>query len=130
MSQALLREITESQLRNDLSSFEIGDTVKVEIKISEGDKVRIQAFSGVVIRKRNSKERRSKDFPGSINETFTVKCLYGSIGVERTYPINSPKIASIKVLKSGKVRRAKLYYLRSKIGKAAKLKEKLHSSKI
>lgn len=101
-------------LKNDISEFNPGDTIEVHYKVIEGDKERIQVFKGIVIQKRGS----------GVNKTFTVRKVSGGIGVERIFPLHSPKIAQIKVLKEGKVRRAKLYYLRGLKGKAARVKEK------
>ncbi len=101
-------------LREDLASFAIGDTVKVHYKIIEGNKQRIQAYEGVVIARKN----------GGIRETFTVRKISFGIGVERIFPVHSQKIDKIEVVRKGKVRRAKLYYLRNLTGKAAKIKEK------
>jgi large subunit ribosomal protein L19 len=114
---AILMYVTEGQIRNDLPKFEIGDTVKVGIKIKEGTHERVQFFEGVVIKMHH----------GGIQKTFTTRSISYGVGVERTYPVNSPLISSIEVLRHGKVRRAKLYYLRNRVGKAAKLKERLVS---
>ncbi len=95
--------------------MEIGDTVKVYVKVKEGNRERVQMFEGTVIKKNH----------GGIQETFTVRRLSYGVGVERTFPVNSPKIERIEVVRHGKVRRAKLYYLRDRVGKAAKVKEKL-----
>ncbi len=108
--QALERE----NLKPEVPSFNVGDTVKVYNKIVEGDKERIQVFEGVVISRKNS----------SIRETFTVRRISFGVGVEKTFPLHSPRIDRIEVVKRGKVRRAKLYYLRDLSGKAAKIKEK------
>lgn len=105
--------IEKENLRTDLPNIKIGQTVKVWFKIKEGNKERLQAFEGVVIARKN----------GSIRETFTVRRLSFGVGVERTFPFNSPKIDHIDIVRTGKVRRAKLYYLRGRTGKAAKLKE-------
>ena len=113
MDLSLVDKITKNQLRNDIPEFKSGDTVKVHVRIKEGNKTRIQIFEGVVIAKRH----------GGISETFTVRRMSFGIGVERTFPIHSPKIDSIQVVRHGKVRRAKLYYLKNRTGKAAKLKE-------
>ena len=113
MNLNLVNEVTRSQLRKDLPELRSGDTVKVYVKIKEGDKERIQAFEGVIIAFKN----------GSIRETFTVRRVSFGIGVERTFPLHSPKIDSIKIVRHGRVRRAKLYYLRNKFGKAARLRE-------
>ncbi len=105
--------IEKEGVRNDLPAFNIGDTVKVWVKVTEGTRERLQAFEGTVIAKRN----------GSIRETFTVRRLSFGCGVERTFPLNSPKIDHIDVTRKGSVRRAKLFYLRERKGKAAKVKE-------
>ncbi len=105
--------IEQENLRTDLPNIKIGQTVKVWFKIKEGNKERLQAFEGVVISRKN----------GSVRETFTVRRLSFGIGVERTFPFHSPKIDHIDIVRTGKVRRAKLYYLRGRTGKAAKLKE-------
>jgi large subunit ribosomal protein L19 len=104
----------EEGFRKDIAAFNIGDTVRVSVKVVEGDKERIQPFDGVVIARRG----------GSTRETFTVRKISFGIGVERIFPLYSPSIDNIQVLKRGSVRRAKLYYLRGKKGKAAKVKEK------
>ncbi|MFS1513223.1 MULTISPECIES: 50S ribosomal protein L19 [Chengkuizengella] len=109
----IVREITQDQLRQDLPSFRPGDTLKVHVKVIEGSRERIQVFEGVVIKRRG----------GGISETFTVRKISYGVGVERTFPINSPKIDKIDVVRRGKVRRAKLYYLRALRGKAARIKE-------
>ena len=109
----IIRSIERQQLRTDLPEFRVGDTVRVFVKVVEGSRERLQAFEGVVIAKRN----------GSSRETFTVRRVSYGIGVERTFPMHSPRVDSIKVIRRGKVRRAKLYYLRSLQGKAAKIKE-------
>ena len=103
----------ENMRQNQLPAFAVGDTVKVMIKVIEGDRERIQAFEGIVIAKKH----------GGISETFTVRRLSFGVGVEKTFPLHSPKIADIVVIRSGKTRRAKLYYLRARTGKAARLKE-------
>ena len=109
----IIDQIEKEQLRNDITSFNIGDTVRVMVKVKEGDKERIQAYKGVVIAKRGS----------GIRETFTVRRISFGIGVERTFPLNSPRIDKIIVVRHGKVRRAKIYYIRGLPGKAAKVKE-------
>ncbi len=109
----IIRSIEQKQLRNDIPAIAIGDTVRVQVKVVEGKNERLQAFEGVVIAKRN----------GGIRETFTVRRVSYGIGVERTFPVHSPRLGSITVIRHGKVRRAKLYYLRSLQGKAAKIKE-------
>jgi len=109
----IIRSIEEAQLRKDVPSFHVGDTVKVQVKVVEGTRERLQAFEGVVIARRN----------GSCRETFTVRRTSYGVGVERTFPLHSPRVDSITVTRRGKVRRAKLYYLRERSGKAAKVKE-------
>ena len=110
----IIRSIEKAQLRTDLPQFGIGDTVRVFVKVVEGSRERLQAFEGTVMAKRN----------GGIRETFTVRRVSYGIGVERTFPLHSPRVDSITVTRRGKVRRAKLYYLRGLSGKAAKVKEK------
>ena len=109
----IIRSIEKAQLRTDLPTFGIGDTVRVFVKVVEGSRERLQAFEGTVMAKRN----------GGIRETFTVCRVSYGIGVERTFPLHSPRVDHIEVIRRGKVRRAKLYYLRSLQGKAAKIKE-------
>ena len=109
----IIRSIEKAQLRTDLPKFGIGDTVRVFVKVVEGSRERLQAFEGVVIAMRN----------GGIRETFTVRRVSYGIGVERTFPMHSPRVDHVEIIRSGKVRRAKLYYLRNLQGKAAKLKE-------
>ena len=109
-----IRAIEAQQLRDDLPKMRVGDTVKVHYRIKEGNRERIQAFEGVVIRLSG---------PGA-RETFTVRKISYGVGVERTFPLHSPRVDSITVVRKGKVRRAKLYYLRNLSGKAAKVKEK------
>jgi large subunit ribosomal protein L19 len=109
----LLQAVDNSQVRKDLPDFRPGDTVRVHVKIKEGDKYRIQVFEGVVMaHKRNG-----------ISSTFTVRKVSSGYGVERIFPVHSPIIEKLEIVKSGKVRRARLYYLRSRRGKAARLKE-------
>lgn len=108
-----IRAIDQEGLKENVPQFNVGDTVKVSVKVIEGTRERIQAFEGVVIAKKN----------GGISETFTVRRISFGVGVEKTFPIHSPKIADIKVVRKGKVNRAKLYYLRGLTGKAAKIKE-------
>ncbi|MDR3292960.1 MAG: 50S ribosomal protein L19 [Clostridiales bacterium] len=105
--------IEKEGLRSDLPSFKVGDTLKVFVKVVEGTRERLQAYEGVCIAKKN----------GSIRETFTVRRISFSVGVERTFPLHSPKIDHIEIVRRGKVRRAKLYYLRGLTGKAAKIKD-------
>ncbi|MEF9933642.1 MAG: 50S ribosomal protein L19 [Clostridium sp.] len=109
----IIRAIEAEQLRSDLTPFNVGDTIKVHVKVVEGTRERIQIFEGTVIKKQN----------GGLRETFTVRRLSYGVGVERTFPIHSPRIAKVEITRRGKVRRAKLYYLRSRVGKAAKVKE-------
>ncbi|MBR2566685.1 MAG: 50S ribosomal protein L19 [Paenibacillus sp.] len=109
----IIQAITQEQLRNDRPSFRPGDTLKVHVKVIEGTRERIQLFEGVVIKRRG----------GGISETFTVRKISYGVGVERTFPLHSPKIDKIEVARRGKVRRAKLYYLRELRGKAARIKE-------
>lgn len=109
----IIQEITKEQLRQDLPNFRPGDTLKVHVKVIEGSRERIQVFEGVVIKRRG----------GGISETFTVRKISYGVGVERTFPLHTPKIDKIEVARRGKVRRAKLYYLRSLRGKAARIKE-------
>ncbi|NVM20546.1 MAG: 50S ribosomal protein L19 [Desulfobacterales bacterium] len=108
-----IRAIEKEQLRFDLPHFKAGDTVKVSVKIKEGDKARIQVFKGVVIRKRR----------GATNATFTVRKISYGIGVERIFPLHSPSIDKIEVVSRGRVRRSRLYYLRKLRGKSARIKE-------
>lgn len=109
----IIAEITKDQLRTDLPSFRPGDTVRVHVLIKEGTRERIQVYEGVVIKRRG----------GGISETFTVRKISYGVGVERTFPVHTPKIAKLEVTRRGKVRRAKLYYLRNLRGKAARIKE-------
>ena len=108
-----IRVLEQEQMRSDIPKFRVGDTVKVNVKVVEGTRERIQAFEGIVIARKG----------GSINESFTVRRVSYGIGVERIFPLHSPRIDSIQVMKRGKVRKAKLYYLRSRVGKAARVKE-------
>ncbi|GAB0167189.1 MULTISPECIES: 50S ribosomal protein L19 [Lysinibacillus] len=109
----IITEITKAQLRTDLPTFRPGDTVKVHVKVVEGTRERVQVYEGVVIKRRG----------GGISETFTVRKISYGVGVERTFPVHTPKIANLEVVRRGKVRRAKLYYLRNLRGKAARIKE-------
>ena len=109
----LIEALERENLKPEIPAFNVGDTVRVHNKIVEGTRERIQIFEGTVIAKRH----------GGISETFTVRRLSFGIGVERTFPLHSPKIAKVDVVRRGKVRRAKLYYLRGRTGKAAKVKE-------
>ncbi len=109
----LIKTIEEQQKRTDLASFKVGDTVKVYFKIVEGKTERIQVYEGLVICFKNS----------GAGKTFTVRKISYGVGVERVFPINSPRIAKVEVVRPGKVRRSKIYYIREKIGKDAKIKE-------
>ena len=102
-------------MKNELPSFEVGDTVRVQVKIKEGDKERLQAFEGTVIGIKK----------GGINSTFTVRRISHGCGVERVFPMHSPNVAEVTVTRKGRVRRSKLYYLRDRVGKAAKVKEQI-----
>lgn len=113
----IIRAIEQQQIKQDLPDFNVGDNVKVHYRITEGNRERIQVFQGDVIRKHGASNR----------ETFTVRKISFSVGVERTFPVHSPKIDKIEVVRQGDVKRAKLYYLRDKVGKAAKIKEKAFS---
>ena len=110
-----LKQISNSSLKADAPVIEIGDTVKVHVKIKEGEKYRIQIFEGTVIAKKH----------GGINETFTVRRVAHGCGIERVFPVHSPVVDKVEVVRSGKVRRSKLYYLRDRVGKAAKVKEQI-----
>lgn len=111
----IIKELTKEQIRTDLPELEVGSTVKVHVKVVEGTRERIQVFEGTIIKIQH----------GGIQKTFTVRRISYGIGVERTFPVNSPKIAKIEVVRKGKVRRARLFYLRDRVGKAAKVKERL-----
>ena len=110
----LIDQITSEQLRNDVPDFRPGDTVRVHAKVVEGERERIQLFDGVVIQRRGA----------GISETYTVRKISNGVGVERTFPVHSPRVAKIDVLRHGRVRRAKLYYLRARTGKATRIAEK------
>ena len=114
MNMKLVQEVTASQIRNDLPEIAIGDTVIVGVNIIEGNKKRVQDYQGLVIKMRGS----------GVSKSFTVRKNSNGVGVERVFPMNSPIVAYVKVVSHGKVRRAKLYYLRDRVGKAAKTKEK------
>lgn len=111
----ILRELTADQLKADAPVIEIGSTVRVHVRIKEGEKERIQVFEGTVIAKNNT----------GISETFTVRRVSYGVGVERVFPLHSPIVAKVETVRRGKVRRAKLYYLRDRVGKAAKVKEQI-----
>lgn len=110
-----LKTIAQDSMKNELPQFGIGDTVKVSVNIREGERERIQMFEGTVIAKKSS----------GVAETFTVRRVSYGVGVERVFPIHSPNVVDVKVIRRGKVRRSKLYYLRDRVGKAAKVKEQL-----
>ena len=114
---AIIKEIETSQLKSEINPFKVGDTVRVYAKVVEGTRERIQAFEGVVIKRQN----------GGIRENFTVRRIASGIGVERTWPLHSPRIDRIEVVRHGIVRRAKLFYLRKRVGKAAKVKEDIRA---
>lgn len=111
----LMKELEREQLKKDITPFKVGDTVRVYAKIVEGSKERIQVFEGVVLKRQH----------GGIHESFTVRRLSYGVGVEKTWPLHSPRVDHVEVLRRGVVRRAKLYYLRSRVGKAAKVKEEI-----
>ncbi|EXJ22540.1 LSU ribosomal protein L19p [Alkalibacterium sp. AK22] len=115
----LIEEITKEQLRSDLPDFRPGDTVRVHARIVEGERERIQLFDGVVIKRRGE----------GISEMYTVRKISNGVGVERTFPVHSPRVAKIEVLRQGRVRRAKLYYLRNLRGKAARIPERIRKTK-
>jgi len=110
-----LKIIANDSIKAEVPKFEIGDTVKVSVNIREGSRERIQMFEGTVIAKKGS----------GVSETFTVRRVSYGVGIERVFPLHSPNVVDIKVIRSGKVRRAKLYYLRDRVGKAAKVKENI-----
>ena len=110
-----LKLIAQDSLKAENPAFSIGDTIRVDVKIREGERERIQAFEGTVIAKNGS----------GVSETFTVRRVAYGVGVERVFPVNSPNVADVKIVRYGKVRRAKLYYLRDRVGKASKFKEKI-----
>lgn len=114
MSQQLIEKITKDYMKNDVPEFRPGDTVKVYVRIKEGEKERLQVFEGLVIKRRG----------GGISETFTVRKNSNGVGVERTFPIHAPIVAKIEVVRKGKVRRAKLNYIRGLSAKAARIKER------
>ena len=112
----IIKQIEVAQLKAEVPSFNVGDTVRVHAKIVEGSKERVQVFEGVVLKRQN----------GGVRETFTVRRLSGGIGVEKTWPLHSPRVNKVEVVRRGIVRRAKLFYLRDRIGKAAKVKEAIY----
>lgn len=111
----LLSKISESSLKSNFPEFNVGDTVKVDVEIKEGERKRIQAFEGTVLAKKGA----------GVVETFTVRKVSYGCGVERIFPVHSPSVKDVKIIRKGKVRRSKLYYLRDRVGKAAKVKEQL-----
>ena len=111
----IIEAFASEQLKNEIPSFNIGDTIRVHNRIKEGNRERIQMFEGTVIAKRN----------GGIGETFTVRRISYGVGVEKTFPIHSPNVVKVDVIRTGKVRRAKLFYLRDRVGKSAKVKERI-----
>ena len=111
----LIKELNKETLQNEVTNVKIGDTVRVHVKVKEGSRERIQVFEGTVIAKKH----------GGIKETITVRRISYGVGVEKVFPVHSPSIDHIEVVRNGKVRRAKLYYLRGRVGKGAKVKEKL-----
>ena len=114
MNQNIIKTIENEQLRNDLPKFNVGDSVKVHLKVKEGKRERVQIFEGVVLKRQN----------GGAAETFTVRKISYGVGVEKTLPVHSPLIEKIEIIREGSVRRAKLNYLRDRLGKSAKVKEK------
>ena len=112
----LLKQVSDSSLKSELPEFSVGDTVKVDVQIKEGNRERIQVFEGTVIARKGS----------GLAETFTVRKISYGCGVERIFPVHSPSVKGVKVVRRGKVRRAKLYYLRDRVGKAAKVKERMN----
>lgn len=110
----IIKKIEDAQRKENVDEFKVGDTVRVSAKIKEGNRERVQVFEGTVLKRQN----------GGIRETFTVRKISNGVGVEKTWPLHSPTIEKIEVVRRGKVRRAKLNYLRSRVGKAAKVKEK------
>ena len=111
----LLKTVTNEQIKAEKPVINVGDTVRVSVKVKEGNRERIQAFEGTVIAKHG----------GGISETFKVRRVAYGVGVERTFLVNSPKVEKVEVIRAGKVRRAKLYYIRERVGKAAKVKQKI-----
>jgi large subunit ribosomal protein L19 len=111
----IIQAIEQEEMKSEIVKFNVGDTVKVHLKIVEGKRERVQIFEGVVLKRQN----------GGVNETFTVRKISYGVGAEKTFPVHSPKIELIEVVRTGKVRRARLNYLRDRVGKRAKVKEKL-----
>lgn len=115
MNEQIIAELNKEQLRSDIPEFKVGDTIRVYAKIKEGQRERVQMFEGTVVRLTG----------GSVQQNVTVRRLSSGIGVEKTWPVNSPSIDHIEVVRNGRVRRARLYYLRDRVGKSAKIKEKI-----
>ena len=115
MIEKLLKKIEEGSDCNNHPTFSVGDTLRISARVREGDKTRLQMFEGIVIARKGS----------GVSETFTVRKISHGVGVERVFPINSPRVEKIDIIRKGKVRRSKLYYLRDRVGKAALVKEKL-----
>ncbi|NJL37979.1 MAG: 50S ribosomal protein L19 [Leptolyngbyaceae cyanobacterium SL_5_9] len=113
-AQEIIRSIEAEQLKSDLPIIHVGDTIRVGVRIQEGGKERVQPYEGTVIAMRN----------GGINETITVRRVFQGVGVERVFLLHSPRVADIKIIRRGKARRAKLYYLRDRVGKATRLKQR------
>ncbi|MEQ8957493.1 MAG: 50S ribosomal protein L19 [Coleofasciculus sp. C2-GNP5-27] len=118
-AQEVIRSIETEQLKSDLPTIHVGDTVRVGVRIREGNKERVQPYEGTVIAMRN----------GGINQTITVRRIFQGVGVERVFLLHSPRIASIKIVRRGKVRRAKLFYLRERVGKATRVKQRFDRGK-
>jgi large subunit ribosomal protein L19 len=117
-AEAIIRSIEQEYIKTDLPTIHVGDTVKVGVKIKEGEKERVQPYEGTVIAMRN----------GGISETITVRKVFQGVGVERVFLLHSPLVASITIIRRGKVRRAKLYYLRDRVGKATRIKQRFDRS--
>lgn len=117
-AEEIIRSIEAEQLKDDLPIIHVGDTIRVGVRISEGGKERIQPYEGTVIAKRH----------GGLNETITVRRIFQNVGVERVFLLHSPRVANIKIVRRGKVRRAKLYYLRDRVGKATRIKQRFDRS--
>lgn len=117
-AEEIIRSIESEQLKDDLPIIHVGDTIRVGVRISEGGKERIQPYEGTVIAKRH----------GGLNETITVRRIFQNVGVERVFLLHSPRVANIKIIRRGKVRRAKLYYLRDRVGKATRIKQRFDRS--
>ncbi len=115
MNHNIIKDLERESLKTDIPEFRVGDSLRVHIRITEGKRSRIQVFEGLVIKRQN----------GGIQERFTVRKLTGGVGIEKTFPLHSPKIEKIERIRQGKVRRARLFYIRDRVGKKAKVKEKL-----